>query len=242
MRRALRLILPLLLMASPAAAPAQDVRSEWDMSVAELQAMVERLRTEMYQPGEQVPGWNRGGANPDADLRAAGAERHYFRLQRASGTGIIILSERAIADFAPAGWRVADTYGSAAAALDSPFVQFEALSPRYVVGLRAASYRRGDVDCVDTVANATLYERTDVPLGQEDAQIPLMFRLLLLAAEDRTVCTRYQGNAREGYRGLAFLPDGRILPGLNRSEEQITIIPAGPIETLVVYSGRGSGT
>lgn len=240
MRRVLRLILPLLLIASPAAA--QDVRSEWDMSVAELQAMVERLRAEMYQPGEQVPGWNRGGANPDADLRAAGAERHYFRLQRASGTGIIILSERPIADFAPAGWRVADTYGSAAATLDSPFVQFEALSPRYVVGLRAASYRRGDVDCVDTVANATLYERTDVPLGQEDAQIPLMFRLLLLAAEDRTVCTRYQGNAREGYRGLAFLPDGRILPGLNRSEEQITIIPAGPIETLVVYSGRGSGT
>lgn len=242
MRRALTLIVPLLLIASPAAAPAQDVRSEWDMSVAELQAMVERLRSEMYQPGEQIPGWDRGGADPDADLRAAGAETHFFRLQRASGVGIVILSGRPITAFAPAAWRVADTYGSASAALDNPFVQFEALSPRYVVGLRAASRRQGDADCVDTVANATLYERTDVPAGQEDAQIPLMFRLLLLAAENQIVCTRYQGNAREGYRGLAFLPDGRQLPSLNRSEEQITIIPAGPIETLVVYSGRGSGT
>ena len=242
MRRALTLIVPLLLVAGTAAAPAQDVRSEWDMSVAELQAMVERLRSDMYQPGEQVPGWNRGGADPDRDLRAAGADTHFFRLQRASGTGIVILSERPIAAFAPAAWRVADTYGSASAAIDNPFVQFEALSPRYVVGLRASSRRRGDADCVETVTNATLYERPDVPAGQEDAQIPLMFRLLLLAAEDQIVCTRYQGNAREGYRGLAFLPDGRTLPSLNRSEEQITIIPAGPIETLVVYSGPGGGT
>ncbi len=242
MRKALRLIAPLLLLAVPAPAAAQDVRSEWDMSVTELQAMVERLREEMYRPGERVAGWDRGGADPDADLRAAGAETHYFRLQRASGEGIVILSGRPISAFAPAAWRVADTYGSAAAEVANPFVQFEALSPRYVVGLRGGSRRQGDADCVDAIANATLYERPDVPAGQEDAQVPLMFRLLLLAAEEQIVCTRYQGSAREGYRGLAFLPDGRSLPSLNRSEERITIIPAGPIETLVVYSGRGGGT
>ena len=242
MRRALSLIVPLLLLAGPAPAPAQDVRSEWDMSVAELQAIVARMREEMYRPGERVPGWDRGGANPDADLRAAGAERHYFRLERTSGEGIVILTGRPLSAFAPAGWRVVDSYGSAAAEIDNPFLQFEPLSPRYVVGLRASSRRQGDTDCVDAVSSAILYERPDVPAGQADAQIPLTFRLLLLAAEEQVVCTRYQGNAREGYRGLAFLPDGRTLPSLNRSEERMTIIPAGPIERLVVYSGRGSGT
>jgi len=242
MRKALNLVLSALLLTAPPALAAQERRSEWDMSVAELEAMVERLRGEMYRPGEQVPGWDRGGANPDADLRAAGADSHYFRLQRPSGVGVVILSGRPIASFAPAGWRVVDTYGSAAASIDNPFVQFEALSPRYVVALRASSARRGDADCVDSVTNATLYERPDVAAGEADAQIPLMFRLLLLAAENQSVCTRYQGNRQEGYRALAFLPDGRSLPRLNESDERITIVPAAPIEQLVTYSGRGEAT
>lgn len=242
MRRALRLIVPLLLLAGPAALPAQDVRSEWDMSVAEMQQMVERLREEMYRPGERVPGWNRGGANPDADLRAAGVDSHYFQLERPGGRGLVILSDRSIASLAPAAWRVADTYGSAAEEVDNPFVQFEALSPRYVAALRGGSERRGDADCIDRVANATLYERPDVAAGEADARVPLMFRLLLLAAEDQTVCTRYQGSREQGYRGLAFLPDGRSLPRLNESDERITIIPAGPIERLVSWSGRGGAT
>jgi hypothetical protein len=241
MRKAVRLLIAGALLAVPPLFAAQP-RSEWDLSVADLQQMVERLRGEMYQPGERVPGWDQGGANPDADLRAAGADRHYFRLRRPSAEGVVILTERPIASFAPESWRVADTYGSAAAEVDNPFVQFEALSPRYVVALRAGSERRRDTDCVASIANATLYERSDVAAGEEDATIPMMFRLLLLAAENQIVCTRYQGNARDGYRGLAFLPDGRSLPRLNESEEQITIIPAGPIERLVTYSGRASGT
>lgn len=242
MRRALKLVAALLLLATPLGLAAQEMRSEWDMSVAELTAMVERLRSELYRPGERVPGWDRGGANPDAELRAAGADTHYFRTHRASGDGVVILSGRPISSFAPPSWRVRDTYGSAAAVLDNPFIQFDALSPRYVIGLRAGSARRGDVDCVDAVANATLYERPDAATSDADARIPLLFRLLLIAAEDQIVCTRYQGDRQSGYRGLAFLPDGRTLPRLNESEERITIIPAGPIEALVTYSGQGGGT
>ena len=59
--------------------------------------------------------------------------------------------------------------------------------------------------------------------------------MLLLAAGDQTVCTRYHGNAGDGYRGLAFLPDGRSLPTLNQSDELIMIVPAGPLDTLVTY-------
>lgn len=238
----IRLIAAALLLAGASAAPAQEQFGEWDMTVEQMQQAVQRLREEMFQPGERVSGWDRGGANPDADLRAAGADSHFMRSRGANGDGIIILTDRAIASFAPSAWRVADTYGSASTAVDNGFVQFEALSPRYVIGMRGGSERRRDTDCTDGIVNATLYERPDVPHSDADDSIRLIFRLVLLAAEGQTVCTRYEGNAREGYRGLAFLPDGRSLPRLNDDHDLNTIIPAGPIEQLVTFTGRGNAT
>lgn len=242
MRTALTPIAAAIMLAAGPAPAAQETRGEWDLGVAELRTMVERIQAEMYRPGERVANWNRGGADPDAELRAAGAETHYYHLRRASDHGVAILTDRPIAGFAPASWRVVDTYGSATAEVDNPIVQFDALSPRYVAGLRAGSERRGDVDCVDSIANAILFERTDVPAGAEDADIPLMFRLFLIAAEGQTVCTRYQGNREDGYRGIAFLPDGRTLPVLNESDELITIVPAAPLDELVTFVGREGGT
>jgi hypothetical protein len=242
MRNIFMLIAAALLLAPPAAAAAQESHGEWDMDVAQLRAAVERMRTEMFRPGDRVAGWNRGGADPDADLRAAGADSHYYRIRRSGGDAIVILTARPLAGFAPAGWRVADTYGEAAARAGNPFVQFEALSPRYVIGMRGDSERRGDTDCVGGVVNATLYERSDVPATAADAQIPLFFRLMLLATEDQIVCTRYEGNAREGWRGIAFLPDGRALPALNDGDDHIEIVPAGPIERLVTHRETDGGT
>lgn len=229
------------LLAPPAVASAQESHGEWDMDVTQLRAMVERMRGEMYRPGERVAGWDRGGANPDADLRAAGADGHYFRVRRSGGDAIVILTARPLASFAPAGWRVADTYGEAAAPIDNPFVQFEAMSPRYVIGMRGNSERRGDADCVGGIVSATLYERSDVPATAADAQIPLLFRLLLLAAEGQTICTRYDGNRSDGWRGIAFLPDGRSLPALNEGDDHIEIVPAAPIERLVTHTGTEGG-
>jgi hypothetical protein len=190
----------------------------------------------MLQPGEHVRGWDQGGANPDADLRAAGADSHYFRIRGSNGDGIGILNGRSIASFAPRAWRVVDTYGSAATEVDNPLVQFEALSPRYVVGMRAGTDRRGDVDCIAGITNATLYERPDVPVTEADDSIRLYFRVALLAVEGQTICTRYQGNREEGYRSFAFLPDGRPLSRMNEDPNHLTIIPAGPIEQLVTYT------
>jgi len=241
MRKTLMMIAAALLTIPPASAAAQETQGEWNMDVAQLRAMVERMRTEMYQPGDRVAGWDRGGANPDADLRAAGAETHYYRIRRSGGDSVVILTARPLGSFVPAGWRVVDTYGAAATRVDEPFVQFEALSPRYVIGLRAGSARRGDADCIDGITNAALYERSDVPATSADADIPLMFRLLLLASENQTVCTRYQGNSREGYRGISFLPDGRSLPALNRGDDHIEIVPAAPIERLVTHTGTEGG-
>jgi hypothetical protein len=225
-----------LLLAGPGAATAQEQFGEWDLTVPQVQQMVETVRGQMLQPGERVSGWDRGGANPVADLRATGADGHYFRLRGPHGDGIGILDGRSIASVAPPAWRVIDTYGSAAAEADNPWVQFEALSARFIIAMRAEIERRGDVDCASRITDATLYERPDAPVSEADDSVRLLFRVLLLAIEDQTVCTRYEGNREEGYRSLSFLPDGRSLPIVNQDVGHMTIIPAGPIEQLVTYT------
>lgn len=235
MRKARIVVLAALFAAAPLAAPAQDVERATPPSVADLRAIVERMRTETYEPGERVADWNRGGANPDADLRRAGADSHYYLIHRSHGDAVAILTSRPITAFAPAGWRVIDTYGLSASPVTNAFVQFEAFSDRYVIAVRAGSTRRGDVDCVDAVANATLYERPGAAANTDDDSVPLFFRLVLLAGEGQTVCTRYEGDARAGYRSRAFLPDGHRLPKLDDAEERTTIIPAGAVERLVVH-------
>jgi hypothetical protein len=229
----------LLLAAAPAAAAvAQEAHGEWDMSVSQMQEAVEHIRTDMFTPGERVAGWDRGGANPDADLRAMGADSHFYRVRSVTGDGVTILTDRPITAFAPTAWRAIDSYGSQTTRVDNPIVAFEALSPRYVVGLRAGSARRNDADCVDEIANATLYERPGAAASQDDEAIPLFFRLVLLAGEGQTVCSRYSGDREAGYRSIPFLPDGRTLPRLIREDELITIIPAGPIDPLVTFIAR----
>jgi hypothetical protein len=234
--RAFSLFLAALFASVPASpAAAQDVERATPPSVADMRVIVERMRAEMYAPGERVANWDRGGADPDAALRAAGADSHFYRLHRAHGEAVVMLTDRPIASFVPAGWRVVDTYGASATRVANPFVQFEAFSDRYVIAIRAGSARRGDADCVDAVANATLYERPGAAAIAADDNIPLFFRLVLLAGEGQTVCTRYEGSARAGWRGRAFLPDGRRLPQLDDAEERITIVPRAPIEGLITY-------
>lgn len=228
----------LLLAAAPAPVAAQEAHGEWDMSVTQMREAVEQIRTDMFTPGERIAGWDHGGADPDADLRAMGADSHFYRIRSTHGDSVTILTERPITAFAPASWRAIDSYGSQSARVDNPIVAFEALSPRYVVGLRAGSARRNDADCVDEITNATLYERPGATASEDDEAIPLFFRLVLLAGEGTTICTRYSGNRETGYRGIPFLPDGRTLPRLIREDELITIIPAGPIDQLVTFLAR----
>src|ERR1700741_4029075 len=141
MRLILSLSLALLLLGLPAAAPAQTDQTNPEGGFADLQAMVAQMRSSLYAPGEQVPGWDRGGADPDAALRAAGADSHYFAVEGGSGRSVGILTSRPLTAFAPAAWRGIDTYGSPTTRLDNPSLLFEMLSHRYAVGLRANGRR-----------------------------------------------------------------------------------------------------
>lgn len=236
MRGILSLLLPLaLLLAAPAAAPAQVDPNTPEGGFADLPAMVAQMRAQYYTPGEHVPGWDQGGADPDGDLRAAGADSHYFGIADGSGRSVGILTRRPLSDFAPAAWRVVDTYGSSATRLENPSIAFEMLSHRYAVGLRANGRRARDADCTDPIANATLYEIPGAPAREGDDMIPVLFRVVLLAAEGQIVCSRSEGNARTGYRTRAFTPDGHRLPALDEPDELIRIVPAAPIDQLIAF-------
>ena len=233
MRKTLAFLAAGLLAAAAPPAAAQEVTGF--MTLEQMQEAVARLRDTLYAPGDAVPGWNRGGADPDAVLRAAGADRFYYLVHGAGGDSVAILADRSFASLIPAEWRVVDTYGDSATAVTNGVVQFEPLSDRYVVAVRAGTERRGGVDCVSAIANATLYERPGRTERPSDADMPLFFRLALLAAEGQTVCTRYEGDRASGWRGRNFTAEGRRLPGLEDEFERITIIPAGPIDSLIVY-------
>jgi hypothetical protein len=238
------------ILAAPAAAAAAQkpgagappgLESE-EASEAEVLAMlrdaVSTMRESMFGPGPAVQGWNVGGEDPDSQARAAGAETHWLHLTGGDGPSVVMLTRRGIADFTPAGWRIADSYGTGAAALDNPFVQFGHLTPRYVLAVRAGSRRVGAADCSDPVSHAILYEVPGAPESPQDEDMLLFFRIAILAGENQVVCTRYD---RDGaaYRLRAFLPDGRSLPQLDDEGERLRIVPAAPLESLLRAPERG---
>ncbi len=223
-------------LAVPAAASPQLPPAPIGEEEARLEARreaVASMRRHMFAPGPAVLGWDEGGGDPDAELRSAGAERHYFRLNSDEGPSVVMLTRRPIGDFAPAEWRIVDSYGSSRTELANPFVQFTSLTPRYVIAARANSRRVASVDCSDPVENAILYEVPGATDSSDDEEIPFFFRIGLLAAEGQVVCSRYDRDG-EGYRVRAFLPDGRSLPQLDDPGERLTILPAAPLDALLL--------
>jgi hypothetical protein len=223
-------------------APAAEDPADGARMLEALRGAVAEMRRSMFAPGPAVAGWNVGGADPDSEVRAAGAETHWLHLTGGDdGPSVVMLTRRGIADLAPGEWRIADSYGTGAAALDNPFVQFGRLSPRYVLAARGNSRRVGTADCTDPISHAILYEVPGAPESPEDADMPLLFRIAILAGENQVVCTRYE---RDGaaYRPRAFLPDGRSLPQLDDEGERIRIVPAAPLETLLRAEERPAGS
>lgn len=218
-----------LAVQAPASGQGQDPAVA---GITELRAIVGQLRDRLLQPGERVAQWNVGGDDPDAEIRRRGAERHYMLSHGDDGDSVGILTSRPITELAPEAWRVIDSYGEADAPLDSPQVDFQHISPRYVFASRTQWRRRGDVDCTDGITNALLYEVPDAPTSAEDDSLPIMFRLLILALEGQELCVRSDDNGRGGYSSRIFLPDGRLLPELT-PDGPMEIVPAAPVDRLI---------
>ena len=219
-----------LVTAGPSAARDQPAADP----TAAFRAMVEEVRAELMKPGDRLKGWNVGGADPSAELGAIGPDRNYFLIEDDGSRDVSILTDRRISDFAPAAWRAVDSYGSAVAYAEKPSVGFTALGLRYVIAGRAGSWRESGLDCTRGPTHAILYERTDIAESDMDRDMAIgMFRLMMLAVEGQTLCSRADGNARNGWRMRYLLPDGRGLPELNKQDIRMTIVAAAPVDTLI---------
>ena len=227
----------LLLCAAPAVAVPTQPQAEAQPPASpqdHLRALVQEIRATMLRTGEVVPGWNAGGADPDAALRAKGADTHYFLVDDGASREVSILSDKRIDSFAPSDWRQIDSYGSPVAYAEQPSIAFAALSSRYAVGLRGDGYRANDVDCAKKVTHAILYEDADAPDDGTDRESAIgLFRVTLLAMDGQEICARSEGDAEAGWSVRYMLPDGRDLPELNSKATRMTIVPAAPIDTLI---------
>lgn len=196
--------------------------------------MVEQSRREVLKPGAPAQGWNVGGADPDAALRAKGPERFYFLKSDGEDRDVSILTDKRITDFAPPRWRVVDSYGSPVAYAEKPSIGFSALGSRHFIGMRQDGFRENDVDCGRKTTHAISFEDPDAPADDTGTQSAIgLFRVVMLAMEGQTICARSEGDAEKGWSLRYLLPDGRDLPVMNEEPAHLSIVPAAPVDTLV---------
>jgi hypothetical protein len=237
------LLIAAAMLTAPLAAASADVPTKLGESVAtensnrELEAAVRAIREAMFPAGERVENWDVGGADLEGVIRAMGADK-YYALETDTSAGsstLVILSDRPIADFAPAAWRVAAEHGSAETELANPSLGFGYLTSRYVLATRHDGRRVRDADCSDRIGHAILYEVPGAPEAPEDRDIPDLFTGLMLAAEGQTLCVRFDGDREKGYSVRYFFADGRQLLNPDRSipANRATIVPAAPIDSLI---------
>lgn len=225
------------LAASFAEVPDRVDSPEQVRSDAEAREAVRALREMIFPGGERVEGWDVGGADPEAAVRAMGADKYYLLETDASdGTSILtILTARPISEIAPSGWRVVKSYGAAETPLDNPSVAFGHLTSRFVLAGRSNGIRTRDADCSSKIGEAILYEVPGAPEAPEDKDVPDMFDGLMVAIDGQTLCVRFDGDPKKGYSARYFLPDGRQLLNPDRSiaASRVEIVPAAPIDTLI---------
>ena len=237
------LLIAAAMLAAPLAAASADVPTKLEElapsegSDREIDEAIRALRQAMFPAGERVENWDVGGADLEGTVRALGADKYYV-LETDSSDGsssVSILTDRPITDFAPADWRILQSYGSAETDLEGPSLAFSHLSPRYVLAGRANGLSAGSADCSNRIGHAILYEIPGAPETPEDKDISDMFAGLILAIDGQTLCARFEGDREKGYSVRYFLPDGRLLLNPDRSvpSARASIVPAGPIDSLI---------
>jgi hypothetical protein len=202
-------------------------------------------REDLERFARHVPGWNIGGADPNADLKAMGADKYYFANRGSYGVSVTILTDRPIEAFVPKTWRLLDSYGAPATGLGEPWINFIHIqSARYVLATSGRSVRNGGAFCGTEEWEARLFEipgsrlRRDEPSRQP--MIELFRGTARALAEEKVSCSRYYGDRLRGYTSRSFLLDGREIPGELAANEPPTgnpthkvIVPACPIETVL---------
>ena len=110
--------------------------------------LVKEVRAELFKPGPILPGWNVGGADPVAELDAAGSSKYVLLTEDADGErSLQIRTAARIDSLAPAGWRVVDSVGSPIAYAANPSIGVTRFGTGCVVGTRFSGERKDRMDC-----------------------------------------------------------------------------------------------
>ncbi|HEY5721350.1 MAG TPA: hypothetical protein VIT45_03420 [Allosphingosinicella sp.] len=196
-----------------------------------------KTNEELARRALHVPGWNVGGADPYADLKAMGADRYYFANRRDYGVSVTILTDRPLEDFTPKGWRLIGRDGAPSVGPGEPWINFiHLLSARYVLASSGRSIRVGDVACSGAKGELRLFEIPGARLSSDEPKRKWMIAMFgsmrsMMEAEDDG-CTRYDGDRVRGYTSRNFLLDGRE-PSPSSNPTHKIIVPACPIDKIL---------
>ena len=227
----------LLLPATSASATPASNPAEVELGRAAEAAMKQAV-AELMRPGPRRPDWDKGGVDLHASVeRSAGgaAGTYLLSVEKDGGRSVTILGAQDPERLLPTGWTLNTQAGASAkpsaaqslsiAQLDGPYHFFGWENFRPV----------GDAYCSTGSVGGRLYRSRGRSTSNNlpGELVPALFRATIARMEEYRICWRFDREG-EGYRKSYFLEDGRTLPRLDEFGERVTLVPAAPVEELLV--------
>ena len=215
-------------------ARAQDL-SAADM--AELRQVMESSITEMFAPGEPIPGWDTDGADLLAALaeRPGGAKANVVLATDRDGENSATFHGSALTDIIiPAGWTMVTEKGTAPPRSPDVSTFVMPLEGPFVIAAESPVIRRGKAICGRGLGHYRIYRVPGLPSGDLPEAVALMMTEMLdKAMADRVLCETYEPISG-GFRVRGVHGDGRALPAMDaREPDVVRIVPRAPLGDLL---------
>lgn len=236
MARAFGISVSIVLLAGSAMATPSDDAAQIEQT-KEFQAAMDAAMAEMMTPGPKQEGWDKGGVDIYrlAEAAPGGNSANYLlNVDKDGERAVMIVRARDLGSVVPGHWKALMHAGSSKELAGSDTLVVGNIDgPFHFAGWE--SHRRvGDAFCSAGNIGGELYEAAgqaaESKLPRE--MIPSVFQAMASHLEKRPMCWRYDRQG-ESFKKTYFLEDGRTLPRLNESEDQVTIVRAAPIEQLL---------
>lgn len=201
---------------------------------AALETAMKSATEELFAPGPIQADWDRGGVDIRKVVQAApgGSAKNYLLTIDNEGSRTVTILDASRDLQLPASWSVVSRVGTERPA-SADLVLASLDGPYFVVGWEGER-RVGDAYCSSANLGGELHRSADIRADSEIPYylLPVIFNAAVKRFQENTICWRFD-RENSGYRVSYFLEDGSTLPGMNKSAEVVTLVPAGPIEDLL---------
>lgn len=198
---------------------------------------METVSAQLLKPGPVRGDWRSGGVDIYALLETApgGTAKNYLlSIDKDGERSIEAVSVAKSAMPAPARWRPVIQSGAAQPAVATLTI-LHLSGPYFMIGWDGERQRVGDAFCNGGISGAQLYSDPDITADAELPAhlVPTVFNSMVRRFKDVKLCWRYDRQG-DGYAVFYFLEDGRTLPGMDQAAERVTIVPAAPLQDLLL--------